>query len=212
MVKWGMIVDKGRCIGCDTCTIACKSEHLTPPGMSLIRIEDTESGKYPKVKKIFTPMLCMQCNNPPCVDACPETALSKRDDGIVVVSDKLCNGTMACIPACPYDALHFLAEDAKSFYDGKPTPLELESKPNYLKGKVYKCDFCASEGTSGKVLDPACLRSCPVSVFKFGDLEDPKSNVSLTLKQGKAKQMLPEQGADPVVFYIPDGDEDSTTN
>ena len=48
--------------------------------------------------------------------------------------------------------------------------------------------------------------------MEFGDLDDPKSNVSLTLKQGKAKQMLPEQGADPVVFYIPDGEDCSTTS
>ncbi len=45
MARYGMVIDLDRCIGCQTCRIACKVEHNLETG-SGIRV-DTIGGKYP---------------------------------------------------------------------------------------------------------------------------------------------------------------------
>lgn len=58
---WGMVLDLRKCIGCDACTIACKAENKTPPGVSYNVVLKEEIGTYPYVRKKFTPRPCMQC-------------------------------------------------------------------------------------------------------------------------------------------------------
>ena len=111
MVKeYGLVVDLERCIGCRTCTIACKVEHGIEVG-SGIRVEtvgspheDTPAGEYPNLSMTFTPVTCMQCRQPACLDACPTEAICQRADGIVLIDEGKCNGCQVCLPACPYGA------------------------------------------------------------------------------------------------------------
>jgi Fe-S-cluster-containing dehydrogenase component len=44
--------------------------------------------------------------------------------------------------------------------------------------------------------------SCPVGARVFGDLDDPGSEVSQLIKVHNAKQLRPEFGTDPAVYYI----------
>ena len=85
MARYGLVIDLERCIGCMTCTIACKVENGTRPDIFWNIVKDQEFGKYPNVTRIFLPVQCAHCAEPPCVDVCPTGASYKREDGIVLV-------------------------------------------------------------------------------------------------------------------------------
>src|SRR5262245_62051471 len=77
MTKWTMVADLRRCIGCQTCTAACKHANATPPGVQWRRVLDIEFGEYPDVQRAFVPVGCQHCDDPPCLDVCPSTATRK---------------------------------------------------------------------------------------------------------------------------------------
>ena len=120
-VHYGMLIDTRKCIGCHTCSVACKSEYDLPLGVYRSWVEYTEKGRYPDVSRHFLPRLCNHCSNPQCVTVCPTGATYKRpQDGVVVVDSGVCIGCKYCAQACPYDA-RFL---------------------NPVTGFIEKCDFC----------------------------------------------------------------------
>ncbi|WP_292459620.1 4Fe-4S dicluster domain-containing protein [Methanothermococcus sp.] len=50
------------------------------------------------------PLKCMHCEDAPCMKACPENALIRLNDK-VVVDKKKCIGCGICIEACPFGAI-----------------------------------------------------------------------------------------------------------
>ncbi|MFH1954444.1 MAG: 4Fe-4S dicluster domain-containing protein [Pseudomonadota bacterium] len=66
-----------------------------------------------KLDFVFRMSVCQHCDDYTCADACPEEAITKRADGIVIMDDKKCSGWESCMEACPYDAIAFDAD--KSF-------------------------------------------------------------------------------------------------
>lgn len=186
--RYGLVIDLERCIGCHTCTIACKLENGIENG-SGIRVEtvggahrDTPGGWRPRLRMHFLPVLCMHCDKPPCRDACPPGAIVKRDNGLVVILEADCNGCEACLRACPHGAL---------FMDGG-------------KGIVRKCDLCAHRIEDG--LAPFCVVCCETEAVSFGDLADPSSPVSRLIRERGAAVLKPELGLGPAVYYIPTRD------
>ena len=117
MTRWAMVADLRRCVGCQTCTAACKQANATPPGVQWRRVVDMEVGEYPQVKRAFVPVGCMHCEDPPCMHVCPSTATRKRADGIVTIDYDLCIGCAYCAVACPYQARFKI--DAPKFAYGK---------------------------------------------------------------------------------------------
>ena len=95
-MRWGMVVDLRRCVGCQTCTLACKQEHALPAGTQWRFVADCEVGEYPDVRRVFLPMQCMHCAEPPCVPVCPTGASRQREDGIVWVEYGACVGCGYC--------------------------------------------------------------------------------------------------------------------
>jgi Fe-S-cluster-containing dehydrogenase component len=188
--RYGLVIDLERCVGCEGCRIVCKLENDWDKG-SGIRIDtvggahrDTPSGKWPNLSMYYLPVPCMHCSKPPCLDACPVEAISKREDGIVIVDDEKCNGckgkkSKACIDACPYDAFTFIPE----------------------KNVVKKCDLCAHRIDEGQ--EPFCVTCCCDSAMFFGDLNDPQSEVSKLAAQKGAYVLKPEAGTVPGVHYMP---------
>lgn len=75
-------------------------------------------------------------------------AISKREDGIVVMDEELCFGCMACAAACPFAVIQF----------------DLE------KDVAVKCDMCLSRVENG--LKPACVNHCPAGAILFGDINE----------------------------------------
>ena len=80
MTRWTMVADLRRCIGCQTCTAACKHANATPPGVQWRRVIDMEVGEYPDVQRAFVPVGCQHCDEPPCMEVCPTTATGTRAD------------------------------------------------------------------------------------------------------------------------------------
>ena len=159
MAQFGWLVDLDKCTGCDTCTIACKSENNTrplgspmpfkngrgvlPDHVSYRWVVKKESGEYPTPNVTFVTSACNHCEHPACQAACPVDAISKREeDGIVLIDQDVCIGCKQCIHACPYGAPQF----------------------NSVTEKVEKCTFCVHrlyDGAGERTeFEPACVTSC----------------------------------------------------
>lgn len=172
----GMIVDLERCVGCHSCSIACKTEHSVPLGNFRTRVHYLQ--RPGELQMAFVPMLCMHCQDAPCIDACPTSALGKLADGRVVINDQRCNGTKACIPACPYGAISIRRDT----------------------GRAEKCDFCVQRTSVG--LEPACVESCPTQALRFGDMDDPADPVARYTVDKKAAAYKEAAGTRPSVMYV----------
>jgi phenylacetyl-CoA:acceptor oxidoreductase 27-kDa subunit len=213
-----MVIDLHACIGCYSCMIGCKQEHFLPPEIYFARVLIGESGKYPSVRKLIYPVLCNHCDEPPCIDVCPTGATSKGEDGIVSVDPKICIGCRSCLIACPYQQRSYLPKVEREYFPAQGlTPYELMGRVLYPleKGTVVKCNFCREileEGLKKGMVPgvdreatPACVRACPVHARHFGDLDDPKSTVSVLIRDKRGAPLHPEYGTEPSVYYIPGG-------
>ena len=108
-------IDRKKCIGCLTCTTACKVSHGSRDTRG--RIVINSEGRY-------APIYCRHCTRPECVYACPTGAMRKDDESKYVIYDKSrCATCFMCIMACPYGVL----------------------KMDYQTNReVMKCDMCIS--------------------------------------------------------------------
>lgn len=200
-MKYGMVIDLAKCVGCSACAVACKQENATPPGVFWGRVHIYETGRYPEVKLRYLPTLCMHCEEPACEKACPTGATSRRQDGIVVVDEDVCIGCGYCVWACPYQARALNRRAPRPYHPAYGlTPYEEEEYDEHQKGIVEKCNFCVGRVDQGE--QPACVRACPPGARIFGDLDDPDSEVSRLIAQRGGRQRLAEHGTKPKVYYL----------
>jgi len=178
LANLGFIIDNRRCIGCHACTVACKSEHNVPVGVNRTWVKYIEKGEFPDSRRLFSVMRCNHCDDAPCVEICPVTALYRRDDGIVDFDNRRCIGCKACMQACPYDALYI---DPQTH-------------------TAAKCNYCAHRVDVG--LEPACVVVCPTQAIISGDLDDPNSNISQLRSRHQVTARKVEKGTLPKLFYI----------
>ena len=149
MTRWAMVADLRRCVGCQTCTAACKQANATPPGVQWRRVVDLEAGEYPQVKRAFVPVGCMHCDDPPCMHVCPSTATRKRPDGIVTIDYDLCIGCGYCAVACPYQARFKVDRQRFAFETAMPN----EARDERRLGVATKCTFCVERIDAGVAKD-----------------------------------------------------------
>lgn len=210
MSRLGMVVDLNRCVGCHTCTAACKQTNATPPGVQWRSVIDIEQGSYPNVERLFMVVGCQHCAEPPCVPVCPSGATAQRADGLVTMDYETCIGCGYCAVACPYQARTIVAE--KEYFYGEPTALENATYHDERLGVANKCTFCVERIdeadalglTPGVDMDvtPACAAACIASAIHFGDFADPASNVSRLAAENAFFQMHEELGTDPQIKYL----------
>jgi phenylacetyl-CoA:acceptor oxidoreductase subunit 1 len=205
-----MVVDLNRCVGCQTCTIACKHANDTLPQVQWRRVLDVETGRFPDVERLFLVVGCQHCAEPPCVPVCPTGATFQREDGLVAMSYDLCIGCGYCAVACPYQA-RTIVHDQNWYYGARTTQEEKVEHPERL-GVAQKCTFCVERidaaATSGQApgvdfdVTPACASSCIAQAIRFGDFSDTGSEVSQLLENNASFQMHAELGTDPQIKYL----------
>jgi tetrathionate reductase subunit B len=179
------VIDISICNGCYCCQVACKDEHVGndwPPfsrsqpdtGQFWLKLNEYIRGTVPKVKMHYVPVLCMHCDDAPCMKACPVAgAIYKRDDGMVIIDPAKCNGCKSCVDVCPYGTIFFNEE-------------------LYL---AQKCTGCAHLRDDGWDV-PRCVDACPTHALKFGEESELKGLIN------KAEIMKPEAKAKPRAYYL----------
>lgn len=210
-MRWGMVINLTRCVGCYSCVISCKTEHFLGPDVVWNRVMIFEAEE---MNKQIYPTLCNHCRDPLCVDACPTGATQQREDGIVWVDPDNCIGCRSCMMACPYQ-VRVMNEKPKAYFPGQGlTPYEEMREKLYplQEGTPSKCNFCMERIDEGlksglkpgadREATPACVNACPASARIFGDLDDPFSEVFTARSVGKGYQLRPEADTDPCVYYV----------
>jgi phenylacetyl-CoA:acceptor oxidoreductase subunit 1 len=208
--RWGMVIDVNRCVGCQTCTIACKHANDTLPGIQWRRVIDVETGAFPDVERLFVVTGCQHCAEPPCVPVCPTGATSQRADGLVVQDYDICIGCAYCAVACPYQA-RTIAHDQLWYY-GRETKQEQAVKHDERLGVAQKCTFCKDRVDDGLArgltpgvdpeATPVCSAACIAQAIHFGDFKNPQSNVSMLVRDNPHFQLNAELGTDPQIKYL----------
>jgi anaerobic dimethyl sulfoxide reductase subunit B (iron-sulfur subunit) len=112
------------------------------------RVRVQESGTFSAPTVYALSLACNHCEEATCVKVCPVKAISRRDDGIILIDQKTCVGCQLCAQFCPYGAPQFHAG---------------------LK-KMQKCTFCSDRIDAGA--DPACVSLCPTGALQWGKWDE----------------------------------------
>ncbi|MHA2071763.1 MAG: 4Fe-4S dicluster domain-containing protein [Candidatus Thorarchaeota archaeon] len=135
-----LLVDMDKCTGCKQCSLACSliKEDLFDPYRGRVKVYKKED------IALGIQFLCEQCDTYPCIDSCPENALSRDDEtGIITVDESKCTGQGECIEACTYYAIKLHPETNKAII----------------------CDLCDG--------DPYCAKHCvPGAIQWIGATDD----------------------------------------
>ena len=205
MTKLAIGIDLHRCIGCNTCALACKMQNNVPDGMLWNRVLtegcerfDSAEGTYPNLSRTYLPLACQHCENPACLEVCPTGATTKDEEtGIVSVDSELCIGCESCIKACPYEGVRTLIKSPEYYLD---VVVGEYDAPPHKGGTVEKCTFCKNLIDRGDV--PACMQLCPGRARYWGDLDDPESDVSKAIEGRETMFLNEEAGTKPSVYYL----------
>ena len=123
-----------RCTGCQSCEMVCSLSHedACSPSLSRIRVK-----KWEEIS-LFIPIVCQNCEKPPCVDVCPTGARRRvSETGAVVTDEKRCVGCKSCLYVCPNGAPVF----------------------HPLTKRTMTCDLCKGR--------PLCTQVCTVAALSY---------------------------------------------
>lgn len=149
------LIDVAKCSGCYNCQLACKDEHCENDwrpyaapqpltGQFWCKVTEHVQGTIPKVKIHYIAKMCAHCADAACIAACPENAISRREDGFVLIDPGKCSGCRRCMEACEYDVIYF----------------------NDRLNIAQKCTGCAHLLDHG-ASQPRCSEACPTDAIVF---------------------------------------------
>jgi MoCo/4Fe-4S cofactor protein with predicted Tat translocation signal len=224
--KWGMVIDNQACIGCNACVIACQSENniaivgkdevLKGRELHWIRIDTYFLGEPDGSVEVYNqPIPCMQCENAPCELVCPVEATSTSAEGINEQTYNRCVGTRYCSNNCPYKVRRF---NFLQYTDYETPQIQLQRNPNVTvraRGIMEKCNFCVQRVNNSRIeakkqdrpINPgevvtACAQACPTQAIIFGNLNDPRWEVTPLQNEPLRYTLLDELNALPRVSYL----------
>lgn len=158
MVKqFGFILDTNRCLGCGTCSQACRFNNRLPPNLVWRSIRKVEEQVPEGARVFYLSLACNHCANPECLRVCPQGAYAKRRDGIVIHSSQKCTGCKSCVSACPFSV----------------------PKIHPITGKASKCQLCYERLDRGA--EPNCVTACPTSALQLREVQSVPSDKLLRL-------------------------------
>lgn len=153
---FGILYDSTRCMGCQSCEIACAEAYGFPtpedyPEVGVIRKTDTSKRLVVNAFETskgeqYMRSACNHCNQPACASACLTKAMLKTEEGPVIWREDKCMGCRSCMISCPFNAPKF------EFDSPKP--------------KIQKCRMCYEKLQEGE--NPECVANCPAEALVFG--------------------------------------------
>ena len=190
MARLGLLIDVTKCSGCHNCFLACRDEYYDNdyPGYSApqplegqywMQVKEVERGTWPKPKLDYIPTPCQHCETAPCIDAAADNAVYRRKDGVVIIDPVKAKGQKEIVNSCPYRVVWW----------------------NSALQLPQKCTMCAHMLDAGEP-QPRCVESCPTGAIVFGDLDDPKSEISQAAAALKTEDYHPEYKTAPLVKYV----------
>lgn len=117
-----VVSDNEKCIGCLACVVTCIDHHYDADDKDAVSFRNYKRYTHPSGFTAYITESCRHCEDAPCMDVCPVSAISKDEKGIVSVDRNACIGCMACSAACPFDIPKFDSD-----------------------GKMVKCDLCGGD-------------------------------------------------------------------
>lgn len=141
-----------KCTGCARCALVCsavKEGQFIPSKSRVHFVNFARDG-------LSIPIICFQCEEAACQEACPVEAISRDEWGAVVVDDDTCTECGECVDACPYGMIDL----------------------NH-NGLAYKCDLCSGDPECVKVCEPQAI------VYQVLDEEANKERAFLMQQQFK---------------------------
>jgi formate dehydrogenase iron-sulfur subunit len=151
-VPKSILFDSTICIGCRQCVQACKdwNDHSRT---SIYELSETtwitmEPPALEGQSPIWARNSCMHCEFPMCAAVCPVEAITKYDEGPVVIDPNTCIGCEYCIHACPWGVI----------------------SKDKITNKAKKCTMCNDRVAAQE--EPFCVQACPVDALAYGSANE----------------------------------------
>jgi tetrathionate reductase subunit B len=213
MVRYGMLIEADRCIGCDVCLKACKDEYVGNDYSPYSAAQPETSYGYgqngafgwPDTPSTLTPWVTI---GHLWMNVFEQTSgkYPNVNTRYVPLPCMHCDDA-PCAKAATNNAIYTM-DNGIVIIDAQKSSNQNKIVKSCPYGVIYwnneklipqKCTFCAHLVEKG--MQPRCVEACPLTVITFGDIGDPNSDISKKIASTEAKPLHPEYGTKPKVYY-----------